>query len=66
LGAILLIPVAGAIIIPLVFLQPAWFTFTLPFAIVYGLLLHQVPTRIVAPMLIRRAPEILAVAVRET
>ena len=65
LGAILLIPVGGAIIIPLVFQHLAWFTFTLPFALVYGLLLHQAPTRIVAPMLIRRAPEILAVAVRE-
>lgn len=65
LGAVLLIPVAGAIAIPLVFQQPGWFSFTLPFAILYGLLLHQAPTRIVAPILIRRAPEILAVTVRE-
>lgn len=65
LGAVLLIPVAGAIIIPLVFQQPGWFAFTVPFALVYGLLLHQTPTRIVAPMLIRRAPEILAVTVRD-
>lgn len=63
--AILLVPVAAAVLAPLIFDQRQWFVATLPLAIVYGVLLHQLASRLIAPVLLRRAPEILAVTVRE-
>jgi hypothetical protein len=64
-AAVLLSPVAAAIAIPLAMEHSEWLVFTLPAIIVYGVVLHQFTTRLVAPILLRRAPDILAATVRE-
>jgi ABC-2 type transport system permease protein len=64
-AAVLLSPVAAAIAIPLTMGHSEWFVVTLPAIVVYGLVLHQLTTRLVAPILLRRAPDILAATVRE-
>lgn len=61
----LLLPVFAAIAIPLFLDQWAWFIWALPAAIGYGVLLHQVATRLVAPLMLTRATEILNATVRE-
>ncbi len=63
--AILLVPVAAAVLAPLIFDQRQWLVASLPLAILYGALLHQLASRLIAPVLQRRVPEILAVTVRE-
>jgi ABC-2 type transport system permease protein len=62
---ILLIPVAIALLIPLALDRWDWLIVSLPLAVVYGLTLHQITSRLIAPVLQRRVPEFLAVAVRE-
>src|SRR5262249_26203726 len=57
---ILLIPVAVAMLLP-----RQWLVVSLPLAIVYGVAFHQLASRLIAPVLLRRVPEILAVTVRE-
>lgn len=64
-AVLLLLPVATAILMPLVIHKESWLIFTLPFALSYGVLLHQVPTRIIAPIFLRRGPEILHATVPE-
>jgi ABC-2 type transport system permease protein len=64
--AILLIPVAGALLVPSVLGHNEWYAFSVPAVLAYGILFHQLATRLVAPVLQRRAPEILAATVRET
>jgi hypothetical protein len=64
-SGILLIPVALALGLPLVF-QAAWiWIITMPLSLIYGIAFHQVATRIVAPRMVQRAPEILAITTRE-
>lgn len=65
ISALLLSPVIIALFIPLVLDQRIWLVGSLPFAVVYGVVLHQVATRLIAPRLLARAPEILAATVRE-
>ncbi|HEY7835072.1 MAG TPA: hypothetical protein VIG30_15965 [Ktedonobacterales bacterium] len=62
---LLLLPVAAAIGLPLALDQWGWFVWALPAAIGYGILLHQVATRLVAPLMLSRVTEILNVTVRE-
>ncbi len=62
---LLLIPVALAVIIPLALSQPLWLTFTLPLTLVYGITIHQLATRLIAPRLLSHAPELLALTTRE-
>jgi ABC-2 type transport system permease protein len=62
---VLLIPVALALLIPLALDHREWFVISLPLAVVYGAALHQIASRIIAPVLLRRAPDILAVTVRD-
>lgn len=62
---LLLLPVATAVLMPLAIHKESWLVFTLPFALAYGVLLHQVPTRIIAPVFLRRAPEILHATIPE-
>jgi ABC-2 type transport system permease protein len=63
--AILLIPVAVALIVPvLIHAQWIW-VFSIPLALAYGITFHQVVTRLVAPRIVERAPEILAITTRE-
>ena len=63
--AILLIPVGVALIVPvLIHAQWIW-VFSIPLALAYGITFHQVVTRQVAPRIVERAPEILAITTRE-
>ena len=62
---VILIPVAAAVVVPLVIGQGALLTITLPVALAYGIGVHQLATRIVAPRLLTRAPELLAFTTRE-
>ncbi len=63
--AILLIPVGLALGLPMLY-QVEWiWSFTIPLALFYGIAFHQVVTRLVAPRIIEKAPEILAIITRE-
>lgn len=62
---LILIPVAAAVVVPLVIGQGALLLVTLPLALAYGVGVHQLATRIVAPRLLTRAPELLAFTTRE-
>jgi ABC-2 type transport system permease protein len=63
--AILLIPVILALALPY-FLRAEWiWNITIPLSLAYGIAFHQVVTRLVAPRILKRAPEILAVTTRE-
>ena len=64
--AVLVIPVAAALLLPAILSQPSWYLFLVPGVLVYGIAFHQIATRIIARVMLRRAPEILAVTVRET
>ncbi len=62
---VILIPVAAAVVIPLVLGYGALLVITLPLALAYGIGVHQLATRLVAPRLLNRAPELLASTTRE-
>lgn len=64
-AAILLLPVVLALALPLVLGYGSWLVVTVPAGVVYGIAVYQLATRLVAPVLLRRAPEILAATVRE-
>jgi hypothetical protein len=64
--AVLLIPVALALILPIVLTQLTWYVFLVPAVLLYGVGFHQIASRIIARVMLRRTPEILAVTVRET
>ncbi|HEX6819660.1 MAG TPA: hypothetical protein VF120_14885 [Ktedonobacterales bacterium] len=61
----LLLPVVAAVAIPLFVGEPAWVVPALAGGILYGLLLYQLATRLIAPQVHRRAPDILAVVARD-
>jgi hypothetical protein len=63
---VLLLPVAIALVLPEVLGHTEWYLVSVPLVLVYGIGFHQIVTRIIAPVLGRRGPEILAVTVRET
>ncbi|MEO7001969.1 MAG: hypothetical protein ABI068_09090 [Ktedonobacterales bacterium] len=63
---LLLTPVVAALGLPLLLnLQPL-LILTLPLALAYGIAIHQIATRLIAPRLIARAPEMLAKLTRES
>ncbi len=62
---LILSPVIAGVVVPLVVNQLALLTITLPLALVYGLAIYQGASWFVAPRLLRRMPEILAVTTRE-
>jgi ABC-2 type transport system permease protein len=64
--AVLLIPVALALVLPAVLGHLEWYLISVPLVMVFGIGFHQIVTRLIASVLQRRAPEILAVTVRET
>jgi hypothetical protein len=64
--AALLVPVAIALVAPAVAGHLEWYLVSVPAVLVYGMGFHQIASRLIAPVLQRRAPEILAVTVRET
>ena len=64
-AGVLLLPVLAAIILPLQYGIRVLLFGTLPVALLYGVVLHQAATRLIAPRLLNRAPEILAATVGE-
>jgi hypothetical protein len=64
-SALLLTPVAAAIAVPLILDERGWLVGTMPAALLYAVALHQIASRIIAPRLLARAPEILAATIRE-
>lgn len=67
LGAmlVLMLPIIAALTVPIALGHRPWIVFTLPGAILYGVALHQAATRMIAPVLLHRAPEILSITVQE-
>lgn len=65
LTALLLIPVALAVIVPLGIGRSGWLLFSLPLALLYGAGFHQLASRAIAPVMLRRASDILAVTARD-
>jgi len=65
LSGILLIPVALALGLPLIFNTTWIWIITMPLSLIYGIAFHQIATRRVAPRMLERAPEILAITTRE-
>lgn len=63
--AIILLPVAIALFVPLFFHSQWIWVFSIPAALLYGIVLHQLVTRLVAPRMLAREPEIIAVTTRE-
>jgi hypothetical protein len=64
-AGVLLLPVIGAVFLPIQFDTRIVLVVTLPVALLYGIGLHQAATRFIAPRLLNRGPEILAVTVRD-
>jgi len=65
LSGILLIPVALALGLPLIFNSEWIWIISMPLSLIYGIAFHQIATRRVAPRMLERAPEILAITTRE-
>jgi len=64
-SAILLIPVALSLGLPFIFNAEWIWIITMPLSLIYGIAFHQIATRRVAPRMLERAPEILAITTRE-
>src|SRR6185437_538919 len=62
---IALTPVFILLLLPLMLDHPQWLIFAAPLALFYGFSLYQVATLLIAPRLMNRAPEILAVVARD-
>ena len=62
---ILLIPVALALGLPMIFHVEWIWSITIPLTLIYGIAFHQITTRFVAPRILEQAPEILAITTRE-
>lgn len=63
--AVVMVPVLLAIGLPLIFHAQWIWVVTLPLSLLYGIVFHQAATRMVAPRILDKAPEILAVTTRE-
>ena len=62
---VILSPVIAGVVIPIVLNTPFLLAVTLPIALLYGLGIHQGASRFIAPRLLKRMPEILALTTRE-
>jgi ABC-2 type transport system permease protein len=60
-----LLPVFILLLLPALLEHRQWYLFAAPLALVYGLSLYQFATILIAPRLLKRAPEILATVARE-
>jgi hypothetical protein len=60
-----LTPVFLLLLLPLLVNHPQWLIFAAPLALFYGFSLYQVATLLIAPRLLARGPEILAVVARD-
>jgi hypothetical protein len=63
--AILLIPAAAGLILPVIYHAQWIWAITIPASLLYGALFYIIVTNLVAPRMLTRAPEILAVVTRE-
>lgn len=64
-GVILIVPVGLGLYLPLIFNAEAIWVITMPLSLAYSIAIHQIVTRKVAPRVLDRAPEILAITTRE-
>jgi hypothetical protein len=62
---VILSPVIAGVVIPIVLDTPFVLAVTLPIALLYGLGIHQGASRFIAPRLLKRMPDILALTTRE-
>jgi len=62
---VVLSPVALALALPLFFHAQWIWAFSIPGALIYGIAFHQAVSRLVAPRMLERTPEILAITTRE-
>ncbi len=60
-----LTPVFLLLLLPLLIDKQQWLIFSAPLALLYGLALYQFATLLIAPRLLNRGPEILAVVARD-
>jgi hypothetical protein len=63
--AIVLIPAAVALVLPILFHAQWMWSFSIPFSLLYGVAFYFVVTALVAPRILNKAPEILAIVARE-
>jgi hypothetical protein len=62
---VLLIPVAAAVFVPiLLHVQWVWII-SLPVSIIYGIVFYTIVTNAVAPRILQKAPEIVAIIAKE-
>lgn len=62
---VILSPVIAGVVVPIVLDTPFVLAVTLPIALLYGLGIHQGASRFIAPRLLKRMPDILALTTRE-
>lgn len=55
----LLLPVAAALLLPLILSHPEWLVVTLPASLLYAVVFYELVTRLAASQLLKRAPDIL-------
>ena len=63
--AVLVAPVGAAVFLPYAFNAEWIWSITIPLSLIYGFAFYQIVTRAVAPRIVERAPEILAVTTRQ-
>lgn len=56
---VLLLPVAAALLLPLILSHPEWLVVTLPASLLYAAVFYELVTRFAASQLLKRAPNIL-------
>src|SRR5579885_3360952 len=64
-AALLVAPVFFAIFLPMANHAQWIWAITMPLSLIYGIVFHQIVTRMVAPRILDQAPEILAITTRE-
>ncbi|MBV8822464.1 MAG: hypothetical protein JO123_06705, partial [Ktedonobacteraceae bacterium] len=62
---IVLIPAGVALVLPILFHAQWFWSFSIPLSLLYGIAFYFVVTALVAPRILDKAPEILAVVARE-
>ena len=63
--AVLVAPVAAAVFLPYAFNAEWLWSITIPLSLLYGIAFYQIVTRVVAPQIVERTPEILAITTRQ-
>ncbi len=63
--AVLVAPVGAAVFLPYAFNAEWVWSITIPLSLIYSIAFHQIMTRAVAPRIVERVPEILAITTRQ-